>query len=237
MAISRQELKSDQFVSTLDAWYEFYLNYQRQIWYGAIAAVVILVVAYGLIAWQRGRQAHAQALLAAGLDAYHAPLVEGKEAPPPGIKEYATAETRAAAAGKLFQQAAEQYGSTRTGRMAKYYLALTEMDRQQYAAAEGNLRALIGRGHGQVSSLAANALANLEAGQGHTARAEVALRQLLAHPTSLVPKTMSLMELAALEAPTQPAAARRLYQQVQQADPDSQTAQQAARLLAQLPEK
>lgn len=237
MAISRQELKSDQFVSTLDSWYEFYLNYQRQIWYGAIIAAVILVVAYGLIAWHRGRQIHAQALLSAGLDAYHAPLVEGKEAPPPGITEYPTAQARAAAAGKLFAQAVSQYGSTRAGRMARYYLALSEMDQDQNAAARKNLQALMANPQGPVASLAANTLANLEASEGQTAAAEAGLRQLLAHPTPLVPKTMSLMELAALVAPTQPAQARRLYQQVQQAAPDTQTAQLAARQLAQLPQK
>lgn len=237
MAISRQELKSDQFVSTLDTWYEFYLNYQRQIWYGAIVAVVILVAAYAIIAWHRGRQAHAQALLAAGLDAYHAPLIEGKEAPPPGIKEYASAQSRAAAAGQLFQQVAARYGSTRTGQLAKYYLALTEMDQQRDAVAEKSLRALMRQGDPSVASLAANALANFQAGQGKTAQAEQVLRQLVAHPTTLVPKTMSQLELAGLLASTNPAGARQIYQQIQQADPNSQTAQLAARQLAQLPEK
>ncbi|MGH9533937.1 MAG: hypothetical protein ACRD2E_03665 [Terriglobales bacterium] len=235
MAISRQELKTDQFVSTLDSWYEFYLNYQKQILYGAIIVAVALAVAYGAVAWYRGRQAKAQKLLAAGLEAYHAPLVEGKEAPPPGITVYASVAARAQAAGQLFRQDTESYGSTAAGRMARYYLALTELDQNHVAQAVQQLQALAAGNHAEVAGLAGNALANLQAGQGKTAQAEATLRQLMARPTSLVPKTLVMLELAELEATTDPAAARRLYQQVQQADPNSQTAQLAQQRLAELP--
>lgn len=236
MAISRHELKSDQFVSTLDSWYEFYLNYQKQILYGALIAVGVLVAAYATIAWYRGRQAHAQELLSAGLDTYHAPLLEGKETPPPGVTMFAGVQQRAAAAGKIFRQDAEQYGGTAAGRMADYYLALSELDQHQNAAAANRLRALAASGDREVASLASNALANLEAGQGHVSVAETILRKLIAHPTGLVPKTLAIMELAALEAPTDPAAARKLYQQVENADPNSQTAQLAQQRLAALPQ-
>lgn len=236
MAISRHELKSDQFVSTLDNWYEFYLNYQKQIVIGAIIAAVVIAAAYGGLSWYRNRNAQAEALLSTGLDALHAPLATAGQAVPPGVTVYPSLQARAQAARKSFQACADAYGNSQSGREARYYLGLTEIDLGHIGAAEADLRAVAASGDARVATLADNALANLYASEGKNEQAKALLQKLIAQPSLVVPRAMAMMELAQLEAATNPAAASQLYQQIQRDYPDTQTAQKAQANLAALPQ-
>ncbi|HZT72557.1 MAG TPA: tetratricopeptide repeat protein [Terriglobales bacterium] len=233
MAISRQELKSDQFVSTLDNWYEFYLNYQKQIQTAAIVVAVAIAAGVGLTAWVRNRDARAEALFSQGLATLHAPLA-GAATAAPGVTTYANAQARAQAAEKFFQQAADSYASTESGREAKYYLGLIAIERGDTAKGEAVLKAVAAGKDARVASLAENALANLYATQGKTNEARALYQKLIANPSVVVPRSLAMIELADLEAVNDPGAARKLYEQIQQQFPDSDLARTAQDSLAAL---
>ncbi|MGH9542307.1 MAG: tetratricopeptide repeat protein [Terriglobales bacterium] len=235
MAISRQELKSDQFVSTLDNWYEFYLNYQKQILIGAIAVAVAIAVVVGVLDWARTRNARAEALLSSGLETLHAPLANAAEPAPAGVQTYNDAQERARAAQASFRAAADSYAGTESGREARYYLGLTEIDLGNTAGAETDLKAVAAGKDARVASLAQNALANLYASEGKSAEAQALFEKLIAHPSNVVPRPLAMMELAELQSVTNPAAAGKLYQQIQREYPNSELAQTAQQNLASLP--
>lgn len=235
MAISRHELKQDQFVSTLDSWYEFYLNYQRQIVIGAIIAVAIIVIAILGANWYRGRQATAASLLSQGVGILHAPLTTAGEPAPAGVTSYPSAAARANAALPLFRKVTNQYRGTASAPEAAYYIGLAERDKGDTAEAERDLRAAAAGPDARVSALAQNALANLYASLGQTSQAEASFRKLLGRSSEVAPKSFVLLELAELEARTNPAAAATLYRQIEHDYPQTLTAQQAGQELASLP--
>lgn len=232
--ISRQELKSDEFLSGVDAAFEFYLQHQKTLLVGL--AVVILVAAgiYGLYAWNSNRNEKAASELAAALDTFHAPLANAGRPVPAGQPSFANAAARATAAHKQFQQVVDSYASTRSGKFARFYLGLTELDMNQDAAAEKDLQLAASTGSDDVAPLAENALANLKIAQGKTNEAKRLLQSLATKNSSVLPSAVVLTELADLEATTQPSEAAGLYRRLQRDYPDTQTAEHAQQALAQL---
>lgn len=233
--ISRQELKSDEFVSGVDAAFEFYLQHQKQILTLLVVVVVVVASSYGVYAWNHKRNQQASNLLSAGLDTVHAPILQAGQTAPANITAFANEQARARAAQAQFQKAVDQYGSTESGKIARYYLGLTQVDLNQPKQAESTLQQVISSGDATVQALARNALANLYIAEGKTADARKLLQDLAQQNSPMVPRAMALTELAQLEANSDPAAAATIYKQLSKEYPNTQTAQQAQQALASLP--
>lgn len=233
--ISRQELKSDEFVSGVDAAFEFYLQHQKQILTILVVVVVVVASAYGVYAWNHSRTQKAEAALSIGLDRLHAPILAKGQTAPAGVETFANEQDRARAAQQQFEKVIADYGSTREGKIARYYLGLTQVDLQQTQQAESTLQQAGQSGGDTVQALARNALANLYISEGKAGQARPILEGLIKQDSPAVPKAMAMTELAELDKTTDPAAAARLYKQLSQDYPGTPTGQQAEQALASLP--
>ena len=234
--ISRKELKSDEFVSGVDAALEFFRRHRTRIIALAVVVLVVAASGYGYYAWQRSRNQAATALLVQGLDALHAP-VAGSTANPadvtPGATTYPNARARAAAAAKFFAQGAAQYGSTMAGQLSRYYLGLAQLD-QNDPAAEQTLRQAAASSSPVASTAAKHALANLDIANNHLAQAHALLLELTRQDSATLPRAVAMLELAELDRTYNPKEAARYYQQLQTDYPGTATAQQAKQELASL---
>jgi hypothetical protein len=233
--ISRKELKSDEFVSGMDAAYEFYLQHQKQIISLAVAVAVVAVGVYGYISWQNSRNRAAGALLTVALNTMHAPLSTGPNAQPPapGVTTFASANARAAAAIPELQSVIQKYPSTQAGQMARLYLGLAQRDVNSPQAA-ATLQAAAKSSDKVVAVAAQHALANYDIEHGSLAAAHALLLKLTQQDSPALPRAVVLMELADLDRTYNPKEAAQYYQQLQQDYPSTQTAQQAQQQLAAL---
>ncbi|MGH9466402.1 MAG: hypothetical protein ACRD1Y_03515 [Terriglobales bacterium] len=233
--ISRRELKSDEFVSGMDAAYEFYLEHQKAIFATAVVIVVVALAGYGVFAWNRARNQKASAMLAQAMNTLHAPVQA--TAPAPGIITYKTAQARGSAAAQQFEAVADQYGSTSAGKLASYYAGLAELDVKTPAAdkkAEADLEAAGKSTDPTVAVAAKHALANLAIQNGDLAKAHALLLALTQQDSPSLPRAVALLELADLDRTYNPKEAAVYYHQLQAQYPNTATAEQAQQQLASL---
>ncbi len=230
--LSRRELKTDEFMSGLDAAWEYCLEHRRLLITAGVIVVVVALAVWGGLSWRQHRLHQAQSELAQGLELYHATI--STQPLPNGQPSFPTATARAQAALAKFRAAAA-YRGTRPGRLARYYSALAEIDAGHGARGAAGLKRLSGSSHANLAALARAALANYELSQGNDAEAATQFRQLLAHPAPAVPRATILWQLAGIESHRDPSAAQQLYRQIVQQYPNSQTAQAAAQRLGQNP--
>lgn len=233
--ISRQELKSDEFVSGVDAAFEFYLQHQKQILTTLVLVVVVVASAYGFYAWNHSRTEKAETALSTGLDRLHAPILAGGQSAPVGVETFANEQDRARAAQEQFEKVIANYGSTHAGQIARYYLGLTQVELQQTQQAESTLKHASQSGGSAVQALAKNALANLYVSEGKAEQARPILEDLIRQNSPSVPKAVAMTELAELDKSSDPAAAARLYRQLSEDFPNTPTGQQADQALVSLP--
>jgi TolA-binding protein len=231
--ISRKELKSDEFVSGMDAALEFFLQHRDRIITLAVIVVVVAAAGYGYYAWNANRNQKAEALLAVGVNTLHAPLTPATA----GSAGYADAAARAQAAVAQLQKVVDQYGSSSAGQMARYYMGLAQLDLKTPDAAkqaQANLEQASNSGDAAVATAAKHALANLALQQGNLAKAHELLLALTHQDSPTLPRAVALMELADLDRTYNPKEAAQLYQQLQTEYPSTATAEQAKQQLASL---
>lgn len=229
--ISRKELKSDEFVSGMDAALEYFLQHRDRILTLAVAVVVIAAAGWSYYSWRTSRNRAAAALLAQGINTLHTPLLG--PGTPQGVATFASPATRGQAAAAEFQQVINRYGSTPAGQLARFYLGLAQLDFHD-PSAEKNLQTAAASSDVNVSAAARHALANLDIQNGKLAEAHALLLQLLQQNSPTLPHAVVLMELADLDRTYNPKEAALYYRQLAAEYPGTQTAQQADQQLAAL---
>jgi tetratricopeptide (TPR) repeat protein len=228
---TRHALKQDRFISATTSGLDWVGQNRTAVIRWSIGVVVALAVAItGFVVWQQ-RSAAANQLLGQGLTIYETPIASPDQPAAPGDTTYASAKDRAKAAYPLFSQAASQYGWLHAGQMARYFAGLTAQDMGNTSEAEADLSAAARSGGSNLGATAKVALANLYAQTGRTSEAVEEFRDLIAHPTTTVPKASAQLMLAQLYETTQPEEARRIYAQIKDQDKDSEAAQIATQKL------
>lgn len=229
--ISRKELKSDEFVSGMDAVYEYFLQHRDRIIVLAVVVAVVAGVGYGIYAWRSARNRSAAAMLAQGINTLHTPLLSSGT--PSGTSTFASTATRATAAAKQFQAVIDQYGSTESGQLAKFYLGLAQVDENSPEATK-TLETAAASGDSTVAAAAKHALANLDIAAGKLPEAHALLLELTHQDSPLLPRSVALIELADLDRTYNPKEAAQFYRQLQTDYPSTSIAQQAQQQLASL---
>jgi len=228
---TRHALKQDKFVSVTASGLEWIGEHRSNFvaWLVGFVLAAGLVVA-GIFVCQK-REAAANQLLGQAMDIYETPLTQPNQPTEPGAKTYATAAERAKAANPLFKQAADQYSWLTAGEMARYFAGATELDMGQQPAAEADLDKATRASNKNLAALAKIALANLYAQTGRSSRAVTLFQDVIAHPTTTVPKAAAQLQLAAMYETTQPAEARRLYAEIKDHNKDTEAGQIATQKL------
>jgi len=231
---TRHALKQDKFVSTTASGLEWIGEHRGNvIAWGVGVVLAVAVVVTSIVLYQK-RDAAADQLLGQAMDIYETPLTQPGQPAEPGIKTYDTAADRAKAAYPLFQQTADRYGWLNAGQMARYFAGLSEMDLGQKQQGEADLEKATHAGNGNVAALAKIALANVYAQSGRNSQAVSLLQDLIAHPTTTVPKSAAQLQLAQIYETTQPQEAKRLYAQIKDQDKETSAGQIASQKLQTL---
>ena len=228
---TRHALKQDHFISATATGLDWVGQNRASVvrWgIGVVVAIAILVA--GMVVYEQ-RESAADQALGQAMNIYEVPLAQPNEPTPPGQQTYATAADRAKAAYPLFSQVASEYGWLRAGTMARYFAGLTALDMGDKSEAEADLTKAAGAHDGNLAALAKIALANLYAQTGRSAQAIEEFRNVIAHPTTTVPKASAQLQLAAFYESTQPEEARRIYAEIKDQDKNSDAAQIASQKL------
>ncbi len=235
--ISRKELKKDEIRESIVHGAEAALEHQKQIWlYGAVALAVVLAI----VGWRLYSQRQTVKATAAFEEAskiFNARIRVINEPEQPGEITYVDEKNKFTDAAKKFEEVAQAYGSTRPGQMAQYYAGLCYQQLGQHDKALEWLTKVQSGGDAELAALARLRAANVYAATGKSDEAVKAYQQLLANPTTMVPKPLVMLALADHYLRANPAEAEKLYNQIRAEFPRSQVAQEAQERLDSLPPK
>ncbi len=205
---TRHELKSDKFVEEVTHTVEYIEEHKSQvIKYGGIAAAVI-VLAGGAWYYTNSQRAQRQAALGDAVAMVNIPVGQA----PQGQQSFPTQEAKDKAVEKAFNDIITKYSGTNESGAAMYMLGLAAADKGKMADAERLLRQASQEADREFASLARLALADVFAANGKVGEAEKELRDLIARPTTLVPKEQATLSLARVLAKTKPAEAKKLLE-------------------------
>ncbi len=231
---TRHALKQDKFVTATQSGLDWLESNRAGVLRWTIATVVVVgLVVAGFVIWHQRSQT-AQQLLSQAMDIYATPLATPGEPAPAGQKTYATAADRAAAAYPLFEKAANEYSWLGAGKTARYFAGVIAVDLGRTAQAEKELKRASDSGSSSVAALAKLALANLYAQDGRTSQAATLYQNLIAHPTSTVPKGAAQLQLAQMYETSDPNEAKQIYAQIEDQDKGTEAAQIAQQKLQKL---
>jgi len=206
--LTRKELKSDKFALEVQHSVEYVAEHRRQlVRWGAIAAVVALLIAAGFV--YRGYERRVrQEKLAAAMLIINATI---GEAPSPYVLSFPTQADRDKAYDKAFTELAAKYPGTDEGLVAEFYLGTHAADQGKVDEAARYYK-VVADASGPYSSLAKLSLAQIYAAQGKLADGEKLIQSVIDHPSELVSKEGATIALARLIAPTDPARARKILE-------------------------
>jgi hypothetical protein len=226
----REEIKQDEFASGLEKALAWVGAHRDEVRIGA-GVVVVLLAAAGAVGYFQGQRAReADQAFRDALTTFEAPvaseLAAGADRPVGQV--FATAEEKYKTAAAAFEGVERRFGSSKTGRRAKFYAALSRVELAQYPEAEKALKEVQSQGAGLDAELARVALANLYRRSGQVDKAVEAYRGLATNPAANVPRDFALLSAAqTLEDAQRWAEARAAYRQVFEEFPASVYASEA----------
>lgn len=234
MRYTRQALKQDRFKETAAEAVDWTVEHRSKLITGGIILAIAVAVVLGAYWYNTSRNSTAAELLGHALMVYQAPLRPAGMPPDPQQLSFTSIKERAEAAGIEFNKVAAEYGSTRSGKYAKYFAGLAALDAGNQKAAEDHLKYVAGLGDKDIASLGKLALAAVYRDSNRQADAINLYKDLIAHPTQTVPKVTAQLQLADLyTANSQPNEAKAIYQQIMKDNPQSAAAQIATGKLQQ----
>jgi predicted negative regulator of RcsB-dependent stress response len=221
----RHQLKHDRFAETTKDTISWAVEHRSVLVWSIVAAVIVVAAVVGSGWYWNYRNQDASAALGKAMETYNAPLRPPNAPASAETLSFVSAQERARAAHTEFQQIADRYRHTKTGKVAGYMAALTAIDMGDNKAGEEGLKQVAESGDKDLSSLAKMALAGVYRNTGRQKDALQLYKDMVEHPTGSVSKPMAQLELASLyEATNQGADASRLYDEIVKKNPRSTAA-------------
>ena len=205
---TRHALKQDKLVDATTtglSWIELHRDQAIRL---SIAAVVVLAVIIGGTIFYEHRTTEASIALGEALEIYNSPLRQPGE---PEDGSYKSIADRSKAANQKFADVAAKYGSLEPGKIARYFVGLTDIDLGKLPDAESNLKEVSGSFNKNLSSLAKVALAGLYVQEGKTQPAIDLYKEIVAKPSDVVPASAAQLQLAEVYEKTDPQQAKQIY--------------------------
>lgn len=228
---TRHALKGDKFVQATQSSVSWVSGHRSGVIRWAVAlAVIVLIVAAGLVFWNV-RSSSADTALGAAMDTYMAPLAEPGAPAAKGI--YGTGAERAKAANQQFVAVTQQYGWLPQGTKAEYFAGVTYAELGQNGPAEEALKKAADSWDRNLSNLAKLALAGLYHQTNRDAQAIDLYNAIVAKPSVTVSAAVAQLDLANLYvAEGNQAQARTLWAKVKDSDKDGPAGTIAAQKLS-----
>jgi len=238
-AETRHQLKEDRFstatIHAAEVTAHWSVEHKSTLTYGAIAVVVLAAIIGGSWYYFNQQDLKASMSFSQAIRTMDTPVRPANMPPQPDQPSFASSKERATEAHKQFQAIVDQYPHTRSAEFSRYFLGLTSVDLGDNASAEKDLNAVASSHNSDLSSLAKFALASVYLNTNRTNDAINIYKDLIAKPTATVSKTTAQVQLASTyQAANQPLEAKKIYQQLQKDNPNTQIAQLAASKLAEL---
>jgi predicted negative regulator of RcsB-dependent stress response len=238
-AETRHRLKEDRFstatIHAAEVTAHWSVEHRSTLIYSTIVAVVLAASIGGTWYYFNQQDLKASASLSQAVRTLNEPIRPANMPPQPEEPSFASSKERATEAHKQFQAVVTNYPHTRSAEFARYFVGITSVDLGDNAAAEKDLSAVASYHNGDLSALARFALASIYRNTNRNNDAINIYKDLVAKPTSTVGKTAAEMELASTyRDANQPLEAKRLYEQIQKDNPNSDAARMAGAKLAEL---
>jgi tetratricopeptide (TPR) repeat protein len=238
-AETRHQLKEDRFsratIHAAEATVHWSQEHQSKLIAVVVAVIAIAAIAIGGWYYINSQDEKASLDMAGAVRTMEAQLRPPGTPGQPGLQSYESAAQRATEARKQFQAVADKYPSTKTGKMARYFVGINSAQLGDNAAAEHNLQEAADSSNSQLASLGKFALASVYRGEKKDAQAIDIYKQLIDKPTELVSRVQAQLELASLyQSQQKPEEARKIYQAIQKENPQSDISSLAQRKLADL---
>jgi TolA-binding protein len=231
---TRHQLKQDQFAASAGQAVEWTVEHRDKLIYGGIAVAVVLAIVVGGWWYMQQQESEAGVALGHAITVYTTPLTPAGQPVAAGTTAFSTVQDRAKTAKDEFKNVADKYGRTSSGKIAKYFLGLAEMDMGDTAGAEAVLKDVSGSGNSDTAALAKMALASLYRRTGKDQDAIRLYKELADKPTNAVSKSAARLQMAETYEEKDPQNAKIVYEQIQKEDPKSAAAEVAAQRLASL---
>jgi predicted negative regulator of RcsB-dependent stress response len=219
--ILRKDLKKDEIREKFVHGVESVASHQQILWIVVSAALVVGLAVFGWNTYTQRQTAKAAAALDDAMKIFQARIRAPGEPAEPGEITYIDEKNKFTDSERKFLEVASQYGRTRPGQIARYYVALSEIQLKEFADAEKNLKQLDSGSDENLTSLARFQLAGVYDQEGKGADAVALYKQLADKPSVFVTKPLVLLTLADHYRKSDPAQAAKLYNQVKQEFPDA----------------
>jgi predicted negative regulator of RcsB-dependent stress response len=238
-AETRHSLKQDKFskvtLSAAEKTVHWTVEHKGKLIVGAIVVLGLLTTAFGGWYFLRQQDQKASVDFGKAVRTLDTPIRPAGAPPQPDFPTFASTKERAGEAHKQFQQVVDNYPHTRTSEFARYFLGITDVELGNTAAAEKELKQAADSRRGDLAALAKFALASVYRKTGKDKDAIDLYKSLAEKPTETVSKATAQMELADLyQEKQQTQEARRILEQVQKENPNTQVASLASSKLAEL---
>lgn len=192
----KQQIKQDELRTGFEHAVVWASAHKDEVKVTLIAAAVLGLAVVGFGSYRSHQQASAERAFDEALTIFHAPVAGEPEAAQGGATVYATAAEKDQKAAAAFGEVSRKYGSSATGRRARYYAALANLDLGKTADAEAELKALSTGGDDPlIRDLSRLALADLYRGTGKWDQAIEGYRRIVDDAGALVPRDHALMRI------------------------------------------
>lgn len=238
-AQTRHQMKEDRFsqvtISTLEKSLGWSQEHKSTVLVAGVVAIVLVCAAFGGWYYLDQRDQAASMQMNQAVRTLDAPVRPAGMPPQPDMTSYASAQERATAARKQFQEIIDKYPHTRSADFAHYFLGLSAADSGDSTTAINELQAITKVSNDDLASLGKFALASVYRSANRSKDAVDLYKQLIDKPTRSVSKTVAQLELAdTYQAANQPVDAKKLYEQIQKENPSTPAAQVASTKLQDL---
>jgi tetratricopeptide (TPR) repeat protein len=238
-AEARRQLKQDKFSKTTlqvaEQTVHWSVEHKGKVIAAAIVAVVVISAALGGWYYIEQQDDKASADFTKAVQTLNTPIRPAGTPAIPNQPSFGTANERAAEAHKQFQAILDKYPHTRSADFAQYFLGVTSASLGDNTSAEKEFKSVAAFHNADLASLAKMAMASLYVDSNRTQDAINIYKQLMQSPTNSVGKTAVQVQLAeAYQAAGNTAEARKQYEQIQKAAPQSEAGQFAASKLQEL---
>ena len=238
-AQTRHQLKQDAFsratIGVAEKTADWSVEHRNTLIISVVVAIIVVGGAVGGWYYLNAQDEKASLDLSVAVRTMQTQLRAPGTPEQPDFPTFTSAKDRSQAAQKQLQAIIDKYPHTRTADMAHYFLAVTDKDLGDNAAAERNFKEAASKGNKEVTSVAKDALAALYADTNRTKDAIAIYQELIKKPTTSVSKVTAQLQLAELyQDSNQPLDAKKMYEEVKKDNPASEAGQLATQKLAQL---
>jgi tetratricopeptide (TPR) repeat protein len=221
-ATKRQLKKQDQFVALTTSSAHWAEEHRQKAIIAGVVVVVLILAIVGGFSFYQSRSTAAATDFGAAMETYQTVLADPAHPVPPGMKTFPDAKSRAAAANTQFQQVANKYSFTSSGKLAEYFVGATYLDEGQTGSAEEALKKVSTSWNTDVAALGKAALAALYQQNGQDAKAIDLYNQLIKGHATTVPPTLAQLQLAELyQAEGKTDQARQIYSDLKDKNKDA----------------